>query len=122
MKYLRYALLTLFLFGCATDPTVKYAVAVTSYTTAIEVATPIVAETVTKGDISRAEVNIVQSTFEAARVVRNGAEDAVRECEQHRKDTGDEDCPQGALISVAADNVDDLAKSVINMINAIKAK
>lgn len=107
--------------GCAGKPaTLEYAIAVRSYTAAVEAATPVVAEVVDDGAVSQGTVDLVSGTFAAARATREATTQVVRECEAWTADhEGDEECPQATKIRAAARNVNESVAALQRIIDAI---
>lgn len=107
--------------GCAGKPAaLEYAIAVRSYTAAVEAAAPIIEETVPDGAVSPGTVELVRGTFDAARATRTATTAIVRECEAWTAaNDGDEDCPQATKIRAGARNVNEAIAAIQRIVDAI---
>lgn len=107
--------------GCAGKPAaLEYEIAVRSYTAAVEMATPVINETVDDGAVSQGTVDLVAGTFEAARATRAATTAIVRECEEWTAaHEGDEECPQAVKIRAGARNVNESVAALQRILDAI---
>jgi len=105
--------------ACAKPATTKYAIAVESYTATVESSTPLVEEFVGEGEVSTADLSLIQGTFNAARTSRDATVAVVRECEAwSAANDGDPDCPQATKIRAAAKNIDEAAIAIQRVVEA----
>jgi len=80
--------------GCATKPPVEEAAyAIAAYTTAVQVATTVVEQTLEKGDVSIGTYEAVEASINGSRMLRESLVQLVIECQEYIVANDTEECP-----------------------------